>query len=548
MKPLGECAAEALRRLAAMPFLDRLDLAAVSGWSRGAVYAALAELERGGLVESLSHASELTAPARRFCLTADGLSTLARSEGMAVDELLAKCPVSVHGRRIILERLDAAAAVYRLAAAVSTVAHPVRFRWYRALPMDAAIEIPDGCTLAVVRQGRTADRTAFAKRLWRLRQAFRPSAVLLLAPDEVRLRHSRRLIAGAPFPAFLALERDAARSGPEAAIWRTPSGAALLDLHAVLAHTGPPSPWPVEEPLSRAFLPGPLGGEAGGDWMLQSMLKPVEKRAVDILFDWPWITPAHLGALLGVRHSRLFRVMASLLDLGLADNARIDGLRRLALSDRGLALLARRDRTAIGAARQRWSISPSEPTVSSSWRRVSGGRSRQLLRNIDHTDAVHWFAAVLARQARSHSVEVLQLDPARLASRHFRHGGGLRAVNPDAFGILRRGRTVLPFFLEWERRAVRPVTMAGRIAPYLRYYASQRPTDDHGAQPLVLVVFEEELTAAHFLRVAREEMESTRVNVPLRVSHRSILEQAGPLGRAWRSVDGAAFTEPLWRS
>ena len=202
----------------------------------------------------------------------------------------------------------------------------------------------------------------------------------------------------------------------------------------------------------------------------------------------------------------------------------------------------------MGAARNRWSVSSPDLQAPPGWRGVSGGRSRQLLRNIDHTDAVHWFAAVLARQARSGTAELLQLDPARLASRHFRHGGGLRAVNPDAFGILRRGRTVLPFFLEWERRAVRPVTMAGRIAPYLRYYATPRPTDDHGTQPLVLVVFEEELTATHFLRVAREEMERTRVNVPLHVSHRSILEQAGPLGPAWRSLDGAGFTEPLWRS
>ena len=35
--------------------------------------------------------------------------------------------------------------------------------------------------------------------------------------------------------------------------------------------------------------------------------------------------------------------------------------------------------------------------------------------------------------------------------------------------------------------AVRPVTMAARIAPYLRYYATRRPLDDHGVVPLVLV-------------------------------------------------------------
>ena len=37
MKLTG-CEGELLRRLAEMPFLDRMELAAVSGWSKGAVY------------------------------------------------------------------------------------------------------------------------------------------------------------------------------------------------------------------------------------------------------------------------------------------------------------------------------------------------------------------------------------------------------------------------------------------------------------------------------------------------------------------------------
>ena len=39
MKP-GGCEEELLRALAEMPFLDRLEMVAVSGWSRGAVYEA----------------------------------------------------------------------------------------------------------------------------------------------------------------------------------------------------------------------------------------------------------------------------------------------------------------------------------------------------------------------------------------------------------------------------------------------------------------------------------------------------------------------------
>ena len=120
------------------------------------------------------------------------------------------------------------------------------------------------------------------------------------------------------------------------------------------------------------------------------------------------------------------------------------------------------------------------------------------------------------------------------------------SVHPDAFGLLRRDGKPWPFFLEWERRAVRPSAMAARLAPYLRYYASQRPTDDHGVRPAVLVVFEDDLAAHHFLRVARGEIARARVDLQLRVSHRALLEREGPLGNAWRGAGGDTCTEELF--
>ena len=537
------CEGEIVRRLAAMPFLDRLEMAAVSGRSRGAVYEAVRKLESGRLIASVPHATPLIPPTRRYCLTAAGLHRLARVEGITVDELLLSCPVSEQGQRVLMERLDSAAVVYRVATAVSNAAYPMRFRWYRAMPMDAAMTLPDGRTVAVVRQGLTAGRTAFSKRLWRLREALRPSAVLLLMPDEVRLRHARRFMAGAPSIAFLALERDAASAGANAPIWRPPSGPALLDLRTALSYARRRGAWPVEKPPSMASPPEEL---ALGDpkretpgWMLPALLKPAEKRALDLLSDWPWIAPAHLRELLGVKRSMLSRILVRLQGLGLAVGLHVEGGRRLALADRGLAMLARRDRSSVGAARKRWSVTPIDAKAPLDWRNVTGRRSRQLLRNVEHTEAVHWFVAVLERQAHSRSREIVQLDPPSRASRYFRHGGGQRSIQPDAFCVVRRGESTWPFFLEWERRAVRPATMAARIAPYLRYYSSHRPTDDHGVQPSVLVVFADEIADTHFLRVARDEMARTGVTVPLFVSHRSLLERVGPLGRAWRAIDGS---------
>ena len=526
--------ADTLRLLSHMPLLDRLEAVAVSGWSRGAVYNAVESLEREGLAASIPHASELIPSTHRYWLTEAGLRRLAREEGAGVEGLLRSRPVSDQWRRVLMERLDAVGVVYRLASAISTLAHPIRFRWYRAMPMDAAIALPDGRVIAVVRQGQATDRTGFSKRLWRLREGTQPAAALLLTPDETRLRHARRLLAGAPFITYLALERDAASAGAGAAIWRTPSGAALLDLLTVLDHTGPRGSWPEEEPPARASLPADLDVEGGQDWMLPAMLTPVEKRALDLLADWPWLTPAHLGAIMGLRRSRLSEIVGRLAALDLALEATAGGRRRLAVTDRGLAMLARRDRASVGGARKRWSAAPTKAGALHGWRNVSGRRAGQLLRNVQHTAAVHGFIAALSRQARSRSREIVQLDPPRRASRYFRHGDRLRSIHPDAFGVLRRGDATWAFFLEWERRAVRPVTMASRLAPYLRYYSSQRPTDDHGARPDVLVVFDDDIAQTHFLRIAREEMARAGVEVPLLVSHRELVELERPLGRAWR--------------
>ena len=531
-------AGDLLGRLAAMPFLDRLELVAISGWSRGTVYEGVRGLEDAGLLASVPHATDLLAPTRRFHVTASGLAELAREEDLAADELLCSLPLSAQWRRRLLQRLDAVAAVYRLAAAAAAgLAWPVRLRWYRAMPADALLTLPRGRTVAVVRQGPTADRTAFARRLRRLRAGPRPSGVLVLLSDEVRLRHAARVLRGFPAPAFLALEREAVPAEGKDPVWRMPHAEAPLSLEAALDRMTASGRLPAERPLSRILPPWdlhvPLPGRDLPDDLLPALLKPAEKRALDLLADWPWIEPAHLRELLGVSRARLSALLATLEDFGLAARAPAAG-GRLALTERGLALPARRDRASVGAARRRWSAAPLDAGGDGDWRAVRGRNARQLLRHLDHTASVHAFLAALASQARAEGWEVVQLDPPHRASRFFRHDNVMRSVHPDAFGLLCRGNTTWPFFLEWERRAVRPTTMAARLAPYLRYFASDRPVQDHGLPPDVLVVFHDEVAAAHFLRVARDEMARTGVEVPLRVSHRTAIEAVGPLAPdAW---------------
>ena len=540
MKPDG-CSYGILSLLVTMPFLDRLEMADVSGWSRAAVYEAVRELENERLVAPVPHATDLTPLTARYHLTAEGVRRLAREEALPLDDLLRSQPVSLQWRAVMLKRLDAYAVVYRLASAVSEVAHPTRFQWYRALPMDAAISLSDGRTVAAVRWGQTQDRTAFSKRVRRLREGPLPGGVLLLMSDGVRLRYARRLFADATIPVFLALESEAVTAGAANSIWHTPSDGAAVDLRTALQKIRPDTDLPEEPPLSRFSLPWDMPPSDSGrdlpDHALPTILKSAEKRTLELLSDWPWITLKHLADLLVVSESRTSRIVSSLERFRLVARLASGSRSSLVLTDRGLAVLAHRDRASLPIAKRRWSAEPIDQEAAPDWRNVSGSKSRQLLRNVEHTADVHAFVGALATQSRTLGWEIAQLDPPHRASRYFLNEGSLRSIQPDAFAVLRQGPTVWPFFLEWERRAVRPATMASRIAPYLRYFATHRPADDHGQRPAVLVVFHDDLAVSRFQRVAREEIENSGVALPLWVSHKSLLDRLGPLGRAWRTPD-----------
>ena len=534
----------ALRVLAAMPFLDRLELAAVTNTSEGTAHNALGRLRRERLTGFIRHAAPLTPTTRRWHLTADGVRRLASEDRTSVERLLRTHPVSAHWQRLLLARLDAVAVIYRLVSAVAGVEGPPTFRWCRSAVLDAAMVLPGGRTLGVIRQGATTDRTAFSDRVRWLPDPNQPlpRALLAVMPDEARLRQARRLLARYPGPVFLALEQHIANASADDRVWRLTTAPAVLSLTEALARLRPGGRLPTEPPLTRLSLPGSLSvpeePEKIPGHLLPAALKPTDKRALDRLSEWPWITPDDLGGLLELSESRVSGLCLSLTRLRLVCRVSFNGRKRLALSRRGLAVLARRDRASVSRAIARWSVERVEGQEPSGWRGVPGARSRPLARTIEHTDAVHRFMAALTRQVkRKPGYRVHQVSPPHHAARYFRYGGRLRSIHPDGFGVVRVGTRVLPFFLEWERRALNPSTMSARLAPYLRYYSSNQPLDDHGHRPLVLVVFDDPLAEANFLGVARREMERTGVKAPLWVSHSEALGKAGPLGAAWRNPD-----------
>jgi len=534
---MNQLAIDLLAQLAETPFADRLELAALSRQAPASVYQRVGRMAAAGWLESVPQASPLIAPTRRYALSADGVRVLARERGLGTAELLRTRPVSEQWRRLLLQRLETVATLYRLAASMARLEPALRWRWLRAAPMDALVELGDGRRLALVRQGMNLDRTAFAKRIRRLRDTPGFAAVLLISPDEVRLRQARRLAGGGPALTFLALEREVVQVDAETAIWRAPSGPARLTLREALTSLTPAPSSPHEPPLTRVSMPQPLDAQARAPgWLLPAVRARSEKRALDQIADWPWIRPPHLAASLNVGARRLAQLLQRLRELGLTTDAQQAARTRLTLSDQGLSYIARRDRASVGNMRRRWSSMPLEQSGALDWRKVSGTRSRQLLRHLEHTEAVHWFNAQLCAQARIDGLAVVQIDPPHRASRYFRYQEQLRSIHPDAFCWLGTEAGERAYFLEYERRAVRPATMETRLAPYLRYCATRRPLEDHGLLPSLLVVFEDDLAATHFLRVVERAIARADLALPVLVSDREALERAGPLGRAWRSV------------
>ena len=538
MRPEG-CEHDLLRALASMPFLDRLEMVAVTGWSRGAVYDAVAKLESGGFCAAVPHATELLPPARRFHLTAAGLRRLAGEEDISLDELVRRRPLSAQWRRSLMERLDALASVYGVACAVSNVAYPLRFRWYRAMPLDAAMTLPDGKTVGVVRQGLTADRSGFSRRLWQLRDWPLPGTVLVLMADDVRLRHARRLLSTTDVPALFAVERDAVLAGAGDRIWTPARMGAETDLRRSLDRAAPGRGLPLEPEPQRADAPGDIAVEGPGwdipDHMLPVMLKPVEKLRPRPDLRLALDRPQGVGraderlAPEGVpgRHThRRVRTRGTATGRGRTAGPHRPGAG--GAGPQGPHLRGRRPKAVEHRPRGlRGSPGVAQPhrqeNKAASQKRRAHRRSPRLPGRAHGAGPPPGVGGRTARPAQE-GLPLLQArrrdalrQPRRL--RHPAEGRHRLALLPGGGSAAPCGPPPC--------RSVSPPICATTLL------TGPPTTTERG--PPVLVVFDTEIAQTHFLRVAREEIDHARVNVPLWVSHREAVAALGPLGRAWRA-------------
>lgn len=506
----------------------------------------LARLAGKGLADSRPHRLQLLGarPQRRFFPTREGIATLASGERAGTERLMRLYPVSRHWFRVLAERLDAVAELYRVASIIATLDAsdaPVVVNHCRTGPYDLLLRLPSGGTLGLVRQGPMLTNASLRYRIRtieRMEATERPLLTLILTESEQGMRRVLRTIAdpSTHTATLVAVTGDVIAVGGEPRVWQqggygfasTPTLEPDVPLSTIVAHAHrlaeaypslSRSPMRQSVNASRSDLPDPADQL---DQALSLRLSRAEKRALDLLAAWPFCSPTQLAGLMdGVSERRANQVLHALRGHGLIQREELGYL----LSDAGLTNLARRDRAAVGPTLDRWTPVRDEEGYIGSLVQTAANQHR-------HQAGVTDFCATLsAEAARSSDHELLDLLPTQRSQISYEHRWTRYPLYPDASFQLRSHDDWHWCLVEFERRATTPRRVPERLRAYRRYFGSDYVRPDHGGQlPLVLFVFETERVESTFLDTAEQVSPA-----PFLSSNLDALREHGVLGRSWRA-------------
>ena len=552
-RPLSETLEDALRLLCAAPLATLDELSRFGRAPTSTMRDRLGKLAKRGLVGSVPHHLSVLGPhpKRRYFPTERGIVAGGRIEH-GTDYFLTEYPVSKQWFRLLAERLDAVAVLYRVAAMIADAdsdKDTVRVDHYRSGPYDMLVTLSGGRSIGVIRQGSTLPTSKLRYRLRsveRMHSSDRPFVTLVLTHADQATRRAIRSL-GDPSEhhrTFAATEGELLAGDHTGIVWqqcgsglgedppvRIDPDTSLANIMAWMkrvldasrsSRRDNPKPDPASLYPSRmkAAIPEPSKQLISAPSV---QLTRAEKDALDLLAAWPLCTREQLAGLMGgVTLRRVNQVLRSIRQHGLvrADDS------LLMLTDQGLTYLARRDRAAVGLTLDRWT---SEPTDSNPPVYV-GTALRALASQMRHHAGVVGFAANLSAEvARSQDYDMWDLLPTSRSSIGYRHDQTTYVIYPDAsFTLEYRGRW-RPFLLEFERRATTPKRILKRLKSYRRYFRSGWVKRDHGGHlPNVLFVFESYDNETAFLDVA------DRVKgVPIITTNTETLAEHGILGDAW---------------
>ena len=523
-----------------MPFIDSAELAGILGEPHTTVHRALTGLLADGIVGRVSHGTAQLPSSRTYFLTTQGIREAAGLLGFATtSDFVHAYPVSREWLTLLIRRMDAVAAVYRLAASLSPGIGSRRSQveFYRRGRFDATITLHDSRSFGVVRQGLALRRRSLYDRLRAIAEydyTRRPDNVLILVPSVWEERLTTRFCEERNLrECFVAVESREALERRDLRLWCCTSwviGSRFFTLETMSSHgsTGG-APHTASLERKRASIPRP-------ERMVQAApafgISPSEKRTLDLITDHPMIPREHLARWLGVSEGRVSQMMHSLVDTwGLVERRGKRGDTRYTLSAEGIRYVTHRDRAELPTTRGIWSTALT--TDRQGRRRHVGHRIETWARQTKHADGITWFLSKLEAEARDDpDSELLWSVPTARSDRAYNWGQS--AIAPDAVGQMTAEGVQIPFYFEYELRARHPRGVIARLDPYESYYWSPEHKDDQPPYPVTLFVVDTEDVEDTYVRTAAR---MTRMSLPIFVSCIPALSHTGILGRSWR---------PLW--
>ena len=549
---------ESLRRTCLTPFLTSSELEVQTEGSVDTVRRRIRRLRRSGLIGYINAGTPTVAAAPRYYPTLAGVASAAESERLSVSEFRRKYRVSREWMDILLERLDSVIACYRLSQWVGRIGGPYdihlsRTRIYDGDGLyDAVLEIKDGRTLGIIRQGDALREAHLGDVLKRLGDVgARPGAVLLLTPTRWHRQRAGNMVKRLGLKwVFLATERGAV-SEPDwnEGIWNAPTvgDGEMLTLADILRLT---DRFDVASRY-RAGRDARRAKEAGLNWdpygfvptvrraraamadpqrlvsdAPAANLLPSEKAILDLVAARPSITRGVLIIHLGRSKGWVSRVLTKLtLTWSLIEehvDTRDPDNGRLTLSERGCEYMASRDRVHPETARGLWSRMPDENG------RAFGKLAEKARRLWRHQDGVYESVAQLGLGGADHD-RILWV--ASELSVYYRPNRAARVITPDAIGSLVADGLYIPFFLEFERTAIYPSRIPSRLARYALFFGDPEAVRTVEPFPFVLFCFPNERFENVFLRVVA----GADLSLPVLTSNLETLREVGGMGDAWRT-------------
>ncbi|MDE3267212.1 MAG: helix-turn-helix domain-containing protein, partial [Chloroflexota bacterium] len=143
-----------LDALSRMPFVESTELALILGEPHATVHRYLTDLLNDGILGKSSHGTVHLPSSERYFITASGIRETANFLDFDTpSDFVRAYPMSREWLTLLLRRMDAVAAVYRLAATMSPGNDGLRSRveFHRRGRFDATITLHDGRDFGVVR-------------------------------------------------------------------------------------------------------------------------------------------------------------------------------------------------------------------------------------------------------------------------------------------------------------------------------------------------------------------------------------------------------------